>query len=87
MSRSDFELQVIAACLIGGVSIAGGVGTAAGIVLGCLFLGVIKNALPLVGISPFWQLGINGLVITVAAALNARRERTGTRAILETRPT
>ncbi len=81
-----FELQVIAACLIGGVSIAGGVGTAAGIALGCLFLGVIKNALPLVGISPFWQLGINGLVITVAAVLNARRERTMTRAILEPRP-
>lgn len=78
-----FELQVIAACLIGGASIAGGVGTAVGIVLGCLFLGVIKNALPLVNISPFWQLGINGLVIVVAAILNARRERAKTRAILE----
>ncbi len=41
-----FELQVIAACVIGGVSIAGGVGTVAGVVLGCLFLGLVRNALP-----------------------------------------
>lgn len=77
-----FELQVIAACLIGGVAIAGGVGTVPGVVLGCLFIGVIKNALPLVGVSPFWQMGINGLVIVIAAVLGARRIGTR-RAILE----
>lgn len=80
-----FELQVIAACLIGGVAIAGGIGTVAGVVLGCLFIGVIRNALPLIGISPFWQMGINGLVIVVAAVLSARR-REDKRAILETHP-
>lgn len=80
-----FELQVIAACLIGGVAIAGGVGTVAGVVLGCLFIGIIRNALPLIGISPFWQMGINGLVIVVAAVLSARR-REDKRAILETSP-
>jgi rhamnose transport system permease protein len=68
-----FELQVIAACLIGGVAIAGGVGTAAGVVLGCLFIGVIRNSLPLVGISPFWQMFINGAVILVAVLISARR--------------
>lgn len=67
-----FELQVIAACLIGGVAIAGGVGTAIGVVFGCLFIGVLRNALPLVGISPFWQMAINGLVIIAAALLGAR---------------
>lgn len=77
-----FELQVIAACLIGGVAIAGGVGTVAGVVLGCLFIGVIRNALPLIGISPFWQMGINGAVIVAAAVLSARR-REDKRAILE----
>jgi rhamnose transport system permease protein len=77
-----FELQVIAACLIGGVAIAGGIGTVAGVVLGCLFIGVIRNALPLVGISPFWQMGINGMVIVAAAVLSARR-REDKRAILE----
>jgi rhamnose transport system permease protein len=78
-----FELQVIAACLIGGVSIAGGVGTTLGVVGGCLFLGVVMNALPLVGISPFWQMAVNGLVLTTAAILNARADRPGKRAILE----
>jgi rhamnose transport system permease protein len=80
-----FELQVIAACLIGGVAIAGGVGTVAGVVLGCLFIGIIRNALPLIGVSPFWQMGINGLVIVVAAVLGAR-QRESKRAILEARP-
>lgn len=68
-----FELQVIAACLIGGVAIAGGVGSAIGVVLGCLFIGVLRNALPLLGISPFWQMGINGLVIIAAVVLGARQ--------------
>jgi rhamnose transport system permease protein len=78
-----FELQVIAACVIGGVSIAGGVGTVAGIVLGCLFLGIIKNALPLLGFSPFWQMAVSGLVITVAVVINARAQRPLGRNILK----
>jgi len=77
-----FELQVIAACLIGGVAIAGGVGSALGVVIGCLFLGVIRSSLPLVGISAFWQMFINGVVILAAVLLSAR-QRLGTRAILE----
>jgi rhamnose transport system permease protein len=79
-----FELQVIAACVIGGVSIAGGVGTVAGVVLGCLFLGIIKNALPLIGVSPFWQMAVSGLVITVAVILNARREKSARRQVMRT---
>jgi rhamnose transport system permease protein len=81
-----FELQVIAACLIGGVAIAGGTGTATGVVLGCLFLGIIRNSLPLVGISAFWQLFINGVVIVIAVLMSAR-QRTHTRSILENRAT
>ena len=81
---SGFELQVIAACVIGGVSISGGVGGVAGVVLGALFLGIIKNALPVVGISPFFQMAFSGLVITIAVVLNAGtyRKRHGRR-ILE----
>ena len=78
-----FELQVIAACVIGGVSVAGGVGTVAGVLLGCLFLGLIRNALPLAGISPFWQMAVSGAVITVAVVLNARRGAQRRRHILE----
>jgi len=78
-----FELDVIAACVIGGVSIAGGIGSAGGAVLGALFLGVIKNALPVVNISPFWQLAISGSAIIVAVAVNARAERKKGRIILK----
>jgi rhamnose transport system permease protein len=41
------------------------------------------NALPLAGISPFWQMAVNGLVITTAAILNVRADKTGKRSILE----
>ncbi len=81
---SGFELQVIAACVIGGVSISGGAGGVVGVILGALFLGIIKNALPVVGISPFFQLFISGMVITVAVALNSGTQRkTHGRHILE----
>jgi rhamnose transport system permease protein len=80
---AGFELDVVAACVIGGIAIAGGAGTALGAVLGALFLGVIKNALPVVNISPFWQLAISGTAIVVAVALNARASRTKGRIILK----
>ena len=78
-----FELDVIAACVIGGVSIAGGIGSVPGAILGALFLGVIKNALPVVDISPFWQLAISGSAIIAAVAFNARAERRKGRVILK----
>ncbi|MBY6048450.1 ABC transporter permease [Vannielia litorea] len=78
-----FELDVVAACVIGGISIAGGVGTVGGALLGALFLGVIKNALPVVDISPFWQLAISGAAIIIAVAVNARAARVKGRIILK----
>ena len=78
-----FELDVVAACVIGGVSIMGGIGTVAGALLGALFLGIIKNALPVVDISPFWQLAISGGAIIVAVALNAQANREKGRIILK----
>lgn len=77
-----FELSVVAACVIGGVSIAGGIGSVGGALLGALFLGVINNALPVVGISPFWQLAISGLAIILAVAFNAQQGRRAGRIIL-----
>ena len=78
-----YELTVVAACVIGGVSIAGGIGTVAGVLLGALFLGIINNALPVVGISPFWQMAISGTAILLAVVLNARGERRKGRIILK----
>jgi rhamnose transport system permease protein len=81
---SGYELTVIAACVIGGVSIGGGVGTIAGALLGVLFIGVINGALPVIQVSPFWQQAIAGAVILISVVLNARADRTQGRQILET---
>ena len=78
-----FELDVVAACVIGGVSIAGGIGSVAGALLGALFLGVIKNALPVIDVSPFWQLAISGSAIIIAVAVNARANSEKGRIILK----
>ena len=61
-----FELQTVAAAVVGGVSISGGVGTVPGVMLGALLLGIIQNALTLIRISPFWQLAAQGLLILIA---------------------
>ena len=82
---AGFELDSVAACVIGGISIAGGIGTVIGTVLGALFLGVIKNALPVIGISPFAQMAISGIVIVLAVVFNARAERKKGRIILRDR--
>ncbi len=80
-----FELDTVAACVIGGISIAGGIGSVAGALLGALFLGVIKNALPVIGISPFAQMAISGVVIVLAVVFNARAEKKAGRIILRDR--
>jgi rhamnose transport system permease protein len=77
-----FEFTVIAACVIGGVSIGGGVGTVLGAALGALFLTVIGNALPVLQVSPFWQSALTGLVILVAVLINARGAGRRSRQIL-----
>jgi rhamnose transport system permease protein len=77
-----FEFTVIAACVIGGVSIGGGVGTVLGATLGALFLTVISNALPVLQVSPFWQSALTGLVILVAVLINARGAGRRSRQIL-----
>lgn len=78
-----FELDVVAACVIGGISIAGGVGTVIGAFLGAIFLGVIKNALPVIGISPFAQLAISGAAIIIAVAFNSSYRNKKGRLILK----
>ncbi len=64
------ELDVIAATIVGGASLSGGEGTMLGTILGVLIIGVLRNGLILLGISPFWQTTIIGLVIIVAVAID-----------------
>ncbi len=82
---AGFELDTVAACVIGGISTLGGIGSVAGAVLGAMFLGVIKNALPVINISPFAQMAISGSVIIAAVIFNARQERRRGRIILRDR--
>jgi rhamnose transport system permease protein len=78
-----FELQTVAAAVVGGVSISGGVGTVPGVLLGALLLGIIQNALTIVRISPFWQLAAQGLLILIAVITDqwivGRVQRSGDR--------
>ncbi len=67
---TGFEMQAVAACVLGGVNFSGGAGGIIGVVLGTLFLGVVTNALPVIYLSVFWQTFVQGLIILVALALN-----------------
>jgi rhamnose transport system permease protein len=66
-----FELQTVAASVVGGVNILGGSGTVTGVLLGTLLLGIVNNALTLVRISPFWQLAVQGALILVAVIVDS----------------
>ncbi|MGA7071461.1 sugar ABC transporter permease [Bradyrhizobium sp.] len=61
-----FELDAIAAVVIGGTSLAGGSGTIGGTIIGALIIGVLNNGMSLLGISSFYQLIIKGLIISLA---------------------
>ncbi|NRA14891.1 MAG: ABC transporter permease [Oceanospirillaceae bacterium] len=80
---AGFELQVISACVIGGISIMGGRGTVTGCVLGAVFIGVINNSLPVIGVSPFWQMAISGAVIVLAVIASSKAEKKSGRIILK----
>jgi ribose transport system permease protein len=71
-----YELDSIAAVVIGGTSLSGGRGTIMGTVLGCLIIGVLNNGLFLLNVSPFWQQVIKGAVILVAVAIDKINART-----------
>jgi ribose transport system permease protein len=73
------ELDIIAATVVGGSSLAGGEGTILGTILGVLIIGVLRNGLVLLGISPFWQTTIIGMVIILAVGVDkwTKRRRGG----------
>ncbi len=68
-----YELDAIAACVVGGVSFSGGVGTIPGVVTGVLIFTVINYGLTYVGVNPYWQFIIKGLIIIVAVALDTMK--------------
>lgn len=72
---AGYELDSIAAVVIGGTSLSGGRGSIWGTVLGCLIIGVLNNGMVLLEVSPFWQQVVKGAVIIAAVAIE-RANRT-----------
>ena len=68
-----YELDAIAACVVGGVSFSGGIGTVGGIVLGVLIFQVINYGLAFIGVNPYMQYIIKGLIIITAVAIDTRK--------------
>ena len=70
-----FELDAIAAVVIGGTSLSGGSGTIGGTIIGALIIGVLNNGMSLLGISSFYQLIIKGLIISLAVWFDVLQKR------------
>ena len=68
-----YEMDAIAACVLGGVSMAGGRGRISGTIFGVMIIGVVSNGLNLMGVSSFWQLLVKGLIILIAVLIDAQK--------------
>lgn len=75
-----YELNAIAAAVIGGASLFGGIGTAWGALIGALLIGVLNNALDLLGVQSFWQEISKGAIILLAVLFDVWTKRGGLRA-------
>ena len=71
----SYELDAIAAVILGGTSFVGGIGSIWGTLIGALIIAVLSNGLILLGVSDIWQLIVKGLVIIGAVALDRYRLR------------
>ncbi|EMS69016.1 multiple monosaccharide ABC transporter permease [Ruminiclostridium cellobioparum] len=67
---TNFELDAIAACFIGGASASGGIGTIIGAIIGALVMGVLNNGMSIMGVGIDWQQAIKGLVLLAAVAFD-----------------
>lgn len=72
---TGYEMNVIAACVLGGVSVNGGTGRVPGVLLGAILLGILNNAMPLIHVSSFWQEAIRGLIILFSIIANSLIQR------------
>lgn len=72
---SGYELDVIAAVVIGGASLSGGEGSIVGVILGAAIMGIVRNGFVLLGISAYWQVVTIGIVIIAAVALDSLKNK------------
>ena len=72
---TGYELDAIAAVILGGTSFVGGIGTITGTLVGALIIATLNNGMTLMGVSYFWQLVIKGAVIIIAVLIDKYRTR------------
>lgn len=70
-----YELDAIAACVLGGASLSGGIGRISGTIFGAIIIGIISNGLVLINVSSFWQLVVKGVIILVAVIIDSLKGR------------
>lgn len=70
---NGYEMDAVAACVIGGVSLSGGVGSVGGIVIGVLMFTVINYGLAFIGVNMYWQYIVKGLIILLAVIIDMRK--------------
>jgi len=75
IAAAGYEFDVIAAVVIGGTSLRGGIGSAQGTLLGALLMGLITNGLNLQGVNPYWQQIAKGLIIVAAVFIDRQKRR------------
>jgi len=75
LAGQGFEFQVVAAVVLGGVSLSGGVGTLLGAFIGVLILGIIQNGLGMLNVSTMFQLVITGVIIILSVAIDELKKR------------
>ena len=78
----SFELNAIAAAVLGGTSMSGGRGTIGGTIVGAFVIGILSDGLVMMGVSSFWQMVIKGLVIIIAVVVDQAQRRLQQRAAL-----
>lgn len=70
---NQYEFDAIAACVVGGVSNTGGVGTVPGMIVGVFVFGIINYGLTYMGVSPYWQLIVKGVIIVAAVGIDVQK--------------
>ena len=85
MTGESFELNAIAAAVLGGTSLSGGRGRITGTIIGAFVIGILSDGLVMMGVSAFWQTVIKGLVIITAVVVDQFQQRLQQRYALQQR--
>jgi ribose/xylose/arabinose/galactoside ABC-type transport system permease subunit len=74
-SGEGYEMDVITACILGGISVSGGEGRIGGVIIGVLMMGTLTNGMVIMNINEFWQRVVKGLVLIIAVVIDQLAKR------------